>query len=167
MNDANLVCSAQRTCNRSSHANHELRLECPALAHYRTQRQTLEQLHDEVGLALVEHAKVRDRDDMRITDSGSSTCFLHEPLSQRLVTRELGSQSFERKLTAKNPVAHAIHRTHAAFAEELDHLVAFVDDASNERILRARRATSLTRAGDALPGVDHQFVTIKGTELRI
>jgi len=87
------------------------------------------ELHDDVHNTIFANAKIMDCDNIGMGKIGRGTCFLTEAFLKSFVARVIFTQELDRDVTIKHQIARAEYTGHAAGAELLKQLIAFVESA--------------------------------------
>ena len=106
----------------------------------------LEVLHHHVDDAVLGLAEVGDVDDVLVVDLIGGARFAEEALAQALVLGQRRVEELERDVAADELMARAVHRAHAADAEQRFDHVAAGDDRADERIARRGQRLAVDRA---------------------
>ena len=114
------------------------------------ERLALEELHDDVRVAVGRAIDVDDLHDVGAADLRGDARLLQEALDEARATRELGVEHLDGDPRPEHRVLRLVDRAHPAVAEDADEPVLAVDDAAdvNQGSLRASLASRLRR----LPG---------------
>ena len=110
------------------------------------ERVALEVLHHHVDDAVLGLAEVGDVDDVLVVDLVGGARLAEEALAQALVLRQRRVEELERDVAADELVARAVHRAHAAHAEQLLDHVAAGDGGADERVVGADQRLAVDRA---------------------
>ncbi len=91
----------------------------------RLQRLACEQLHGDVGLAVL-LADVVDDDDVRVAELSRGACLAQEALPHlgQYLRRQVGMQRLDRELALDERIQRAVHGTHRAAADLAEDAIA-------------------------------------------
>ena len=152
MNDLGVVRRAQRRGDLEDDLHAETGREGTARLDRAGERLADELLHDEVRHVAVESSEVGDGDDVRMPHHRRRPRLPQEARGEIGIAREIAPQHLEREEAIERPVAHAVHRAHAPFAEDARDLVAVVDDSPDQRV------------GGGLPDAGMELRAVEGAE---
>ena len=127
MHDVGRVRGRERVRELARDARRLARSEQTARAQPRRERLADEEIHHEVGRAVLEGSEIADRDDRGVPDGRRRARLLEESGSEPAVGGEIAPEDLHREHAVERDVADLVDRTHAAFAERRDHLVALID----------------------------------------
>jgi hypothetical protein len=91
---------------------------------------SLDELHDEIGRAVVVQREVMDRADMRVLQPGRRLGLLDEPALELFVADHLRTHDFDDANLVQQLVANLVDGAHAAFPDLSEDLVFSLDESA-------------------------------------